>query len=313
LDSNSNIRFNRLDQILGAVNRNLEIPNSKGCKGIRYLFDYVCNEIENNKSLDFAQRLSANGKWTYSDSFDSGAMFVAFRAWKHGTSSTKELIQDWLSQPWNYKSQRKKLFRELVFNLSGHFRDLRSDWQFYADDIFAFDRQGYEQAWSALRDLQMLAVGAGLKGLVLLFDEFEDVITNMTNIAHQQAAFWNLIQFSLHKKYTGSSFYAVTPEFVTKCYDLLQKKRRNIDGIAHFQSLPKFQMASLDAEDLEKLALRIMRTHGEAYGWEPDFVMNVSELNLLVRQAASIQIQDRSRQAIIKVVKALDELLDKTR
>lgn len=313
LDSKSNIRFNRLDQILGAVNSNIEIPNSQGRRGIRNFFNFVANEMEKPKYSDFRRTLSDNGKWGYSDLFDSSALFIALRAWKIGTAETKDIIEDWLCQPWNYKALKKQLYKKLIFDLNAQFRDPRKEWQFYADDIFVFDKQGHEQAWSTLRDLQMLAKGVGLKGIILLFDEFEDILNNMTNVAHQEAAFWNLFQFSLGKKYPGLSFYAVTPEFVSKCYRLLQRKGRDGVCISTFDALPTFQMAPLDFEELEELSLRIMQTHGEAYCWEPDMIMKASELKKLVRQAASIQIQDRSRQAIIKVVRVLDELLDKNK
>ena len=67
-----------------------------------------------------------------------------------------------------------------------HFRDSRPEWKFYADEVFMFHTGGYAQSWAALRDLEHLACAVGLKGLVILFDEFEDVITNLRNVVHQK-------------------------------------------------------------------------------------------------------------------------------
>jgi len=297
---------------MGAVNRNIEIPGKPASKGLRVFFDFISEEIDKRKDSEFWRKVTDDGQWRYSDHFESPPMFVAFRAWKHGNSHTRDAVEDWLSQSWNYKGQRKELYQKLVQSLWGRFRDPRPEWQYYADDVFSFERQGYEQAWSSLRDLQMLARGVGLKGLVLLFDEFEDILTNLTNVAYQEAAFWNLFQFSLGKKYPGLSYYAVTPDFVGKCHVVLERKGRSKYCVASFDSLPTFQLAPLSIEDLETLAIRIMRTHGLAYSWEPDLVMRASKLRALISEAAAIQIADRSRQAIIRVVKALDSLLYET-
>ena len=55
---------------------------------------------------------------------------------------------------------------------------------------------------------------AGLKGMVILFDEFEDVLTNINNINHKEAAFGNLFRFVSGDPFTGKTFYAVTPSFM---------------------------------------------------------------------------------------------------
>jgi hypothetical protein len=150
----------------------------------------------------------------------------------------------------------------------------------------------------------------GIKGLVLLFDEYEDVITNLRNVAHQEEAFLNLFQFDVGKQFPGLTFYAVTPEFVEKCVNLLTDKRRWKYNYTQFDAIPTFQMPPLDAEELEELAMRILETHGVAYEWEPDLMMRATELDSIVRKAASVQIQDRARHTIITVVKALDRLLE---
>ena len=51
------------------------------------------------------------------------------------------------------------------------------------------------KSWDGLADLDLLAQLAGFRGLVLLVDEFEDVIQNLTRVNFKQAAFWNLFHF----------------------------------------------------------------------------------------------------------------------
>ena len=97
---------------------------------------------------------------------------MALQAWATGGADAQEMVADWLQQPWNYKSQRKKLYYALVNDLRRSFRDPRAEWQFYADNVFAFDVQGYAQSWAALGDLNRLSQASGLSGVVLLFDEF---------------------------------------------------------------------------------------------------------------------------------------------
>jgi len=237
-------------------------------------------------------------------------VFVAVRAWATGNSTVHDRVEDWFLQPWVYRSQRRLLYSDLVGSLRRFFHDPRPDWQFYSDGVFWFHTQGYAQSWSALRDLQRLLCESGLKGLVLLFDEYEDVVTNLRNVAHQEAAFWNLFQFYAGKQFPGLSFYAVTPEFVEKCVTLLIGKGRWDYDYARFKAIPTFQMTPLDVEELEELAMRILEAHGVAYDWEPDLVMRATELDKIVRKAASVQIQDRARHTIITVVKALDRLLE---
>lgn len=313
LDARGAVRFNRMDQVFGAICRNIEVPGVPGQKGIRPVLNFVVDRLERAKAAKtepFWQKLTNNWRWDYSEVLDSPAAFVAVRAWATGNSTVHDRVEDWFLQPWTYRSQRRLLYSDLVGSLRRFFHDPRPEWQFYSDGVFCFHTQGYAQSWSALRDLQRLLCEARLKGLVVLFDEFEDVVTNLNNVAHQEAAFWNLFQFYAGKQFPGLSFYAVTPEFVEKCVTLLIDKGRWDYDYARFKAIPTFQMTPLDVEELEELAMRILEAHGVAYDWEPDLVMRATELNKIVRKAASVQIQDRARHTITTVVKALDRLLE---
>jgi hypothetical protein len=309
LDANSAIRFNRMDQIFGALCRNLEIPNRPGEKGIRPFFRWLEDQAGARGQSAFWKELSNDWRWRLSDTLESRALFIALRAWIMGTRDTEDLVEDWLYQPWVYRTQRKKLYLELVDGLSSRFRDPRSESVFYAQDVFALHTQDYYQSWAALRDLHTLSSTGGFKGLVLLFDEFEDILTNLHNVAYQESAFRNLFQFYSGKLYPGKTFYAVTPAFVQKCkYRLHDKERWDFD-YERFDELPTFEMSPLETVHLMELAGRIVAVHELAYGWESSRALGTVRLTEIVHTAARAQIQDRTRFAITSVVSELDRLM----
>ncbi len=313
LDSKSAVRFNKMDQILGAIWRGMEVPGGKAELGIRAFFDLAKRRIEEakqNNETSFWYHISSHWKWDHSEVLASPGMFVALRAWLCGIERIRDLIQDWLFQPWVYHTQRKYLYEELVSKLRGYFRDPRADWMFYKDGVFAFNTQGYQQSWAMLRDIQALALNCGLKGFIVLFDEFEDVLTSLTNVAHQESAFWNLFQFYAGNQFPAMTFFAVTPEFADKCKVRLMVKGRWDYDYSRFDQLPTFAMSPLEPKELEALAKRIMDAHGIAYSWEPDGAMKAARLRAVVNNAASVQVQDRARHTITEVVKVLDQLLE---
>ena len=313
LDANSGVRFNRMDQIVGAVCRNIEVPGKAGEKGLSPLMDYLADKI--NKGIadnPFFQTLSNHGRWDYSEVLDSKAMYVAIRAWSTGIQSVQDMISDWFYNPSAYNSQRILLLKALITDLRSQFRDLRPDWKFYDDDVFVMNKNGYEQSWALLRDINTLCKEAGLSGFIIMFDEFEDVITNLRRINYQEAAFWNLFHFYAGKMFPGKTFYAVTPEFVDKCKSVLLLKQRWDFDYTRFDKLPMYEMSPLETSEMEDLALLIFEVHGIAYDWEPDTIMLDSQLKSIVRKAATVKIQDRVRKVIITVVEALDALLQES-
>lgn len=313
LDANSGVRFNRMDQIVGAVCRNIEIPGKTGERGLSPLMDFLTVSI--NKGIvdsSFFQSLSSKGKWDYSEVLDSKAMYVALRAWSTGIQSVQDMITDWFYQPTAYNSQRRILLKALITDLRCKFRDPRPDWKFYDDDVFVMNKNGHEQSWALLRDLNTLCKESGLNGFIILFDEFEDVITNLRRINYQEAAFWNLFHFYAGKMFPGKTFYAVTPEFVDKCKSVLLLKQRWDFDYTRFDKLPMYEMSPLETSEMEDLALLIFEVHGIAYDWEPDTIMLGSQLKSIVRKAAAVKIQDRVRKVIITVVEALDALLQES-
>jgi hypothetical protein len=312
LDANSAVRFNRMDQIFGAICRNIEVPQATGYKGIRPFFGLLEQYLNKRSDKKEWREISNNWEWDFSDWLDSPALFVALRAWCTGRPEVMDLVQDWLYQPWQYTSQRKKLYYQLVENLRKFFRDPRFEWQFYADQVFLFHTNAYAQSWASLRDFDRLARAAGLKGMIILFDEFEDVITNLKNITYQESAFWNLFQFYSGKQFPGKTFYAVTPGFIEKCKELLLQKGKWDFDFSRFDSLLQFEMSPLEARHLIELAKRIVPVHGNAYNWDASSVMNDRGMETLLGKVTRIPIQDRTRHAIVSVVKHLDNLLQDT-
>lgn len=310
LDCKGGVRFNLMDQVYGAICRHMEVPGVGGPKGIRLVFNFVVDRLQGAK---------VGGR--NSSRFESRAVPVAVRAWATGLPKIQDRIEDWFQQPCNYRNQRRLLYYELGHYVRQHFDDMGQYGRISLDSVFSFHTQAYDQCWFALRDLERLLRKAGLKGLVLLFDEFEDIITNLNNIAYQRNAFGNLMRF--HKDFPGPSFYAGTPEFHQKCDDLLRrnanwpwedKGQETIDGlfaeVLRSFEIPTLRTAPLDVEELEELAMRILEAHAIAYGWKPDLVMRARDLDGIVRKAASVPIEDRARHTIIAVVKALDRLLE---
>ena len=316
LDAMSKVRFNRMDQMFGAICRNIEVPGAERpgavhtAKGIQPFFALVNKQMIQNSENAFWMKLSNQGKWNFSQVLDSPAMFVALRAWIDGSTTGRNLVEDWFFNPQDYRSQRRKLYSELVTKI--RFSDPRQEWKFYNDEIFWFHTQAYAQSWAAIRDLDLLAKESGLKGLIILFDEFEDVINNITNIQHQEAAFWNLFEFFSGKQFPDMTFYAVTPDFVDKCKGLLETRGRWDFDYTRFDALPTFQMSPLDISHLTDLAQRIVPIHGIAYGWDAKSAMTIELINKVVRDATKVQIQDRTRQTIKAIVKCLDDLFEKS-
>ena len=318
LDAKSDIRFNRMDQMFGAILRNIQIPLPDGTQGnLEQMLDLLTETAEkartdnNAPSYEFWAKVTNNWRWDYSEELDSPPLYVAFRAWASTDSDeTRHMIVDWLKFPFNYRNHRKELYRTLVERLRRHFRDPRSDWQFYRDKSLTFSPDlDYKSCWTALEDIHRMLVASGITGMAILFDEFEDVLTNLNNINYQEDAFWNLFRFMSGDRFTGKTFFAVTPAFTEKCKARLMEKDHWDFDYSQFDRLPAFSMSPLKARDLHELALRIVLVHEIAYNYECSAsvieIMNQS----VVTEARSV-VQDRARQAIRRAVQVLDGALE---
>lgn len=313
VDAQGGVRFNRMDTIFGAICRELEVKGQES-NGIGAVFDAFgdCAPARGTEKLKrIRERISSNGKWDLSDFLKSPAVYVAVRAWVQPHSQdTRDLIQDWFENPQNYRGQRKRLYEGLVEDLRSSFRDPRREWQFYADEVFAFHTGGHRQAWDALADFHLLARAAGLRGFVLLFDEFEDVIQNLNRKNLQEAAFLNLFRFFDGDRFPGMSYFAVTPDFVAKCKaELLERGVYDFD-YRRFDKLPFFEMEPVQRAEFADLTSRILSVYGIAYGTDPDRLLPDGRLGRIVDQLWTVQSPDRVRRAIQGIVKALDDCMD---
>jgi len=297
LDATASVRFNRMDQIVGAVMRGLRVPASSDT-GVRGLFDLICREIQNSRARGDTDglwyRLTNRWKWNESDVCESITMFVALRAWATGLPAVQELVEDWLFQPWSYYGQRRRIYQELIGNLGRHFQDGHQE-RYYYPDAFKLSVQAYDQSWKFLRDLRMLAAAAGLKGVIILFDEFENMLSGLKRYDYKSDAFWNLLQFGRQKQFPGLSAFAVTPAFF-----------QILGTLSELKQFPTFEMQPLEVSQLQELAARIRDTHALAFGWNPQARIRDADLRAIVRKTAAVPIEDRSRQTVKQVVSALD-------
>ena len=315
LDSKSSVRFNRMDQIFGAVIRNICMPVT-GEAGPGALFGAVLDAPPLARPDGALKRLPEA-----LFGLKSPALFLGLLAWIAGTRGPLEQrhmpgeVEAWLCEPWNYYTRRRWLQKRLDAAVRACF-GLGLDGYCAT---FNLREHGCHRAWEALADLDLLARSAGSRGLVLLVDEFEDVIYNLKGggrfrhgpnagrVDYQFDAFCNLFRL-FAGDFPGLSFYAVTPGFVNKCTELLKIKGYGDFDYSRFEVLPTFEMSALDEAQLRELAWRITQAHGLAYEWEPTRVLDIYRLYDIVRSAASVQVPDRARQTIRRVVGALDEL-----
>ena len=112
-----------------------------------------------------------------------------------------------------------------------------------------------------------LSKEAGFKKVIVLFDEVEEILSNLGNLRWQKTAFRNLLRF-FSDETPVLSFFAVTPDFEEKCRDLLIGRNSWSVDFAPLESLAKFHLSPLETRDLKTLAGRIAETYGTAYGCE---------------------------------------------
>ena len=313
-DAQGGVRFNRMDTVFGVICREIEVPNNSD-KGVAVLFD-AYHHVDESKltrsTMHERERISNGKRWNFSDRLTAPGIYVSLRAWVHAgdNHAIRDRIEAWLSSPESYRSQRKLLYRELVAGLRARFLDTRPEWQFYADEVFLFHTGGHRQSWDALADLHLLALCSGYRGLVLLVDEFEDVIQNLPRRNYQQAAFHNLFLFFAGERFPGQTYFSVTPDFAEKCKkELLSRGVYDFD-YGSFDSLPYFRLDPISSGDAFVLAKRIREVHAIAYDWGAEKAIGDATLQQLCKQQMMVDRPDKIRQAITSVVGLLDSRLD---
>ena len=168
-------------------------------------------------------------------------------------------------------------------------------------------RDRYEQSWDYLNKLHRRSRdNYGFKGLVVLFDEFEDVLTSLRNINYQNVAFQNLFKFYNGMGFRGMSFFAVTPEFCRTARRRIMSKYMWNMTYNQLEELPTFQMSPITVEQLQELSKRICKVYEIAYKQDTSKSDLQSDLKNIIEILGCSPIQDRSRQAIIQIVECLD-------
>lgn len=313
VDSRSGVRFNRMDQVCSAVMRELEVPGRQG-KGVQHLFEeYFAVDEDNLDARVRARRkaLSVEGKWSRCREIRSMPFWIALRGWHLSRSKeAKDVVRNWLSFSWDYKGQRVYLYTHLVRSLPSSIRNVQTEAEMYKASAFSFDAGGHENSWLALEDLHTLAKLSGLRGLVLLFDEFEDVIQNLNNIAYQRNAFGNLLTLMSHERFTGWKYFAVTPEFTARCRERLEDKFQYDFPIEEFDDLERIKMVPVGQQEFLELGKRVRHVHGMAYDWDAGDDFDDGTLRTCVKRLYSKSSADQVRQATVGLVEALDLALE---
>jgi hypothetical protein len=303
------VRFNRMDTIMGAACARIEVPRADGT-GVGRLFDAFKNRATETVE---SKAVTCNGTWDYSDYLSAPGLYAGLRAWCNTSEPRiRDLIEDWLTNPPAYRSQRKLLYQALVADLRSSFRDSRAEWQFYGDEVFVFHTGGHRSAWGALADLDLVARSSGLRGMVILFDEFEDVIQNLNRRNFQEEAFLNLFRFFAGERFPGMTYFAVTPDFVAKCkVELMSRGVVDFD-FGRFSRLPFFEMSEIAEKDFHGLATRIRDVHAVAFDWAAAKALTDRDLSRLVDKLWSVRTPERVRLAIQSVVECLDALFEES-
>jgi P-loop Domain of unknown function (DUF2791) len=304
-DANGGVRFNRMDTIFGAVSRTIEVPGTRTI-GIASLFDlFRARFLEAGTREPLLRTLGAGGSWSQRGQLADPTL-IGLRAWVVGGESQRSLVEQWFAWPEVYRNRRKDIYLGLVADLDNRFVDPRSESRYYIDSAFSFHTDAHMNAWNGLRDLFAIAVASGLKGLVLLFDEFEDVIQNLPRSNLQVAAFQNLFRFFSGTTYPGMAYFAVTPDFATACRAELLRRGVYDFPVAQFSKLPAFELAPITEHDFVELAGRIAPTHGLAYAWDATTFARGARWTSGVRTVWGRPEPDQIRRAIQGVVGLLD-------
>jgi hypothetical protein len=307
LDSRSGVRFNRLEQIVAAACRNLITPNHPEV-GIRGFFNAAYCQIKaDNHNREDWRAITAGTQWTQTRFFKGDAFFVALRAWVNGDDMIADAVEDWLLNSWSGDNARATfLYKNFIEGLRLSFRDPRPKEYFTGSDRLLF-KKNEDVCWHFLCDLNKFAQVVGYKGVILCFDEFEDILSNLHNINFEKMAFWNLFEFFSGSKYSAQSYFAVTPGFVHKCKELLVRKGEYDYDYSQFDELPTYEMSPITKRHLKTLSKKVVEVHQTAYDW--DDPVDEEELNQVIDQEAARPIQDRVRKSIVAVVEYLDDVL----
>jgi hypothetical protein len=268
LDAKSGISFNRIDQIFCEVLKNIQFQEGT-IKGTHALFQtFFTTKI----GPDIQQQNSSGTLNLYINQLNRMIkcypLFIGLSAWiKANLNPTQNpllhmQLEAWLENAWNPTYSRSWIENNVISTLKDtiDIKRVTKD----NSDAFSLKANSYLMAWHGLDDLDKLIRAAGYRGLVLLVDEFEDVIYNISRADFKIQALQNLFRF-FRLEYSHPSFFAVTPGFINKCTNISSRRGYSPFGNANsFTHLPTFEMGPIKPEELEKLALKIIEMHDKA-------------------------------------------------
>jgi len=308
LDSKSGVRFDQLSQIIGAICRNLEIPGRSG-KGVRQLLDaFRDSAIKGTLNGKFWSELHNNGKWDRRRHFETEAFFIGLRAWFFCDHYMEDHIENWFQSPhMNSDGRATHLYKDLIEGMRQHYRDARPK-QYFSKERLDLTRND-DLCWGFMRDLQRSAKAMGLKGLVLCFDEFEDIIYNLTRTNRKKMAFCNMFELFYGHQFRSHAYFAVTPGFVQKCKEEFARRGEYDYDFSLFDGLKQFEMSPITLSDMQTLIGRIVRAYETAFSYT---LTNVCEGRIwcILLSFEADSNQDRVRQCIRDVVQELDRSLE---
>lgn len=308
VDASKGIRFNRADQVFSAVARSVELPDRPG-KGLGVLFDaYTGADLD---SLDEEVReeraeLEDDGRWRQPGHVLTGPVYTALRAVAVSENDdVRDLALGWLTNVNPDGVGKTRIYEELVQEL--YVGDPRTRGQVLRD--IQFRRDGQQPSWDALNGLDTLTRLSGYRGLVLLFDELENVL-GLNHKTYEAAALENLFRF-FAGDFLGGAYFAVTPDFTHKCTEQLLRKGVYDFPYKRFKELPHFELSPLEFDDFLKLTTQILLAHSHAFEWTPEEDMDWEALRVFLQKSWQPRNPSRIRLACQSMVEFLDSELDR--
>lgn len=257
LDGKSGIRFSKLDEIFGAICRHVEGP---GWSGVEGLLDAITSSPNPEAMKVQKYRMYLRNQ--------SPHIRDAVGWWVRSSCppSARQAIVEWLNHPHHFttRPQQEELYKQLVGKQYLNSGDRDALAQVRRDGTFKWsDSSDYTRTWNALAELYKLTQIANTNGLILLIDEFEDVVTNLTG-PQQRIAFSHLFSF-YSGAFPGLAVFAVTPDFVEKCKDVLRRKEIRDYSVLDFERLPSLVFSSLGDLELYEFSCRVLELYEFAY------------------------------------------------
>lgn len=309
MDFNSRVRLDLLSQIVGSICRNLEVPEKEG-KGIRFLLDVFKDHVINQTiDHDFWITLHNDEKWDKKRKFNTEPFFLGIRTWLHTDSYLlQDYIVNWFQFPQNnFVGTPSNVFNSFVKGMRKYFLDARPKGYFTRERLNFTHND--DLCWAFLKDIIIAARSIGFKGLILCFDEFDEIISAINRTSDMIMSFYNLFELFHAFHDHAQVYFSVTPLFVEKCKQELTRRSIYDYDYSQFDQLKKFELTPLRTEHIQVLGRILTNIHSCAFKWEPpeytyDAIMHI------IDSWSQDPRQDRVRQCIRQIVAELDRTME---